>query len=56
MVRPNWSAIAVLLVSLGAWGALADAGYRVAHHGRGDLGRALEAKATRIAHRIERAV
>jgi hypothetical protein len=56
MIRPNWALLGALLVSLTAWGALAEAGYRVSHHGQGGLRHAVYAKAVVIAHRLERLV
>ncbi len=52
--KPNWSLIAALLFCAAFWTLAADGTYRATHDNGHGIRRAVQAKAVRAAHRLQR--
>ena len=53
-VRPRWSVVATLAFCAAVWALAADGTYRATHDNGHGLRHAVQAKAVRAAHRLQR--
>ena len=53
-LKPNWHAIAVLLFCAGVWTLAADGTYRATHDNGHGIRHAVQAKAVKVAHKLQR--